>query len=572
LCFIRFDKLNSLLALSILTILIATPSISAQPSVKPTETKPATEKTGIPVVLMDETLFLIYDKVGPFTPEDRAKAITERLAKLIKDPLSQLDSITTFQGETTTDILAGDMVIMSVTDRDAKAVGRARQELAEEYAQIIRDSVEEIIKYTSVKSILIGIVLSLAITGVLIFIISLSQRFFPKIYTRLRAWHGIHIHAIKIQDFELLAADRITNIIIGLLKIIHLFIVLLMIYFYIPFVLSLFPWTRGLSGKLVGYILSAFSSVGRIIVSYLPNLFIIAVVVLVTYYITKFVHFIFTEIGKGTIRFPGFYKDWSEPTYKLARFMLIILAIMMAYPYIPGSDSSAFKGVSIFIGIVFSLGSSSSIANIIAGIILTYMRAFSIGDRVKISDTIGDVIERSLLVTRIRTIKNVNITIPNSMILGSHIINFSSSADNGMSLILHTTVTIGYDVPWRRVHELLINSAKLSQNILTDPAPFVLQTSLDDFYVSYELNAYTDKPNIMAKTYSELHQNIQDKFNEAGVEIMSPHYSAIRDGNQITVPEDYLPETYTPPTFRISPLERLINMINGKAKSNEGKE
>jgi small-conductance mechanosensitive channel len=564
--FMKFNKLNSLLALSILTILIATLSIYAQPSVKPAEIKPATEKTGVPVVLKDETLFLIYDKVGPFTPEDRAKAITERLAKLIKDPLAQLDSVTTSQGETTTDILAGDMVIMSVTAGDAKALSRTRQDLAEEYAQIIRDSVEEIIKYTSVKSILIGIVLSLAITGVLIFIISLSQRFFPKIYTRLRAWRGIHIHAIKIQDFELLTADRITNIIIGLLKIIHLFIVLLMIYFYIPFVLSLFPWTRGLSGKLVGYILSAFSSVGRIIVSYLPNLFIIAVIVLVTYYITKFVHFIFTEIGKGTIRFPGFYKDWSEPTYKLVRFMLIILAVMMAYPYIPGSSSSAFKGVSIFIGIVFSLGSSSSIANIIAGIILTYMRAFSIGDRVKISDTIGDVIERSLLVTRIRTIKNVNITIPNSMILGSHIINFSSSANNGMSLILHTTVTIGYDVPWRRVHELLINSAKLSQNILENPAPFVLQTSLDDFYVSYELNAYTDNPNIMAKTYSELHQNIQDKFNEAGVEIMSPHYSAIRDGNQITVPEDYLPETYTAPTFRISPLERLINRINGKGQ------
>jgi small-conductance mechanosensitive channel len=549
-----------------LSLLIATPSIYAQSSVKQVVPKTATEKIGVPVVLMNETLFLIYDKVGPFTPEVRANAITERLEKLMKDHLARLDSITIYRGETTTDILAGDMVIMSVTDGDAKAIGRTRQDLAEEYAQIIQDSIKKIIKDTSIRSIIIGIALSLVLTGVLIFIIGLSRRIFPKIYARLRSWRGIHIRAIKIQDFELLTADRITSIIIGLLKIIHLLIVLLMIYFYVPFVLSLFPWTRGLSGKLISYILSAFSSVGRIIVSYLPSLLIIAVIVFVTYYVVKFVRFLFTEIGKGTIRLKGFYKDWAEPTYKLVRFMFIILAVMMAYPYIPGSSSSAFKGVSIFIGIVFSLGSSSSIANIIAGIILTYMRAFSIGDRVKISDTIGDVIERTLLVTCIRTIKNVNITIPNSMILGSHIINFSSSANNGMSLILHTTVTIGYDVPWRRVHELLINSAKLTQNILENPAPFVLQTSLDDFYVSYELNAYTDKPNIMAKTYSDLHQNIQDRFNEAGVEIMSPHYSAIRDGNQITVPEDYLPETYTAPTFRISPLERLINRINGKGQ------
>ena len=162
--------------------------------------------------------------------------------------------------------------------------------------------------------------------------------------------------------------------------------------------------------------------------------------------------------------------------------------------------------------------------------------------------------KKTLLVTRIRTIKNVDITVPNAMVLSSHITNFSSSAQD-YGLILHTTVTIGYDAPWRQVHELLIAAAQATGNILEQPVPFVLQTSLDDFYVSYQINAYTDKPSVMARTYSELHQNIQEKFNEGGIEIMSPHYSTLRDGNQTTIPESYLPESYKQPTFRVSKVD-----------------
>ncbi|TFH49653.1 MAG: mechanosensitive ion channel, partial [Methanothrix sp.] len=193
---------------------------------------------------------------------------------------------------------------------------------------------------------------------------------------------------------------------------------------------------------------------------------------------------------------------------------------------------------------------SSAIANIVAGVILTYMRAFKLGDRVKIADTIGDVVEKTLLVTRVRTIKNVDITVPNAMVLSSHIINYSSTAEDD-GLILHTTITIGYDAPWRQVHELMIAAARATSNILETPAPFVLQTSLDDFYVSYQINAYTDKPSVMARTYSELHQNIQEKFNEGGVEIMPPHYATLRDGNMTTIPESYLPESYKQPPFRV---------------------
>jgi len=228
-------------------------------------------------------------------------------------------------------------------------------------------------------------------------------------------------------------------------------------------------------------------------------------------------------------------------------FMFIVI-----FPYLPGSDSPVFRGVSVFLGILFSLGSSSAISNAVAGLVITYMRPFTIGDRIRVGDITGDVIEKTLLVTRIRTIKNEEVTLPNSSLLSVHSINFSSSA-SGAGLILHTTVTIGYDVPWKKVHELLTKAASATSGVSRrdDRKPFVLQTSLDDFYVSYQINAFTEEAHKMAGIYSELHQNIQDKFNEAGVEILSPHYRAARDGNMTTIPTENLPSDYKAPQFQI---------------------
>ncbi len=320
--------------------------------------------------------------------------------------------------------------------------------------------------------------------------------------------------------------------------------------------LGFFPWTRGYAVIVYRFISTPVGAVTRGFVAYLPNLFFIAVILFVTYYLIKFTKLIFNEIGKGTISLPGFYRGWARPTFKIVRFLIIAFTAIAIFPYLPGAGSDAFKGVSLFLGVLFSLGSTGAIANIVAGVVLTYTRAFEIGDRVKISDTVGDVMDRTLLATYVRTTKNVDITVPNAMVLGSHIINYSTSAQTG--LILHTSVTIGYDVPWKQVHELLLAAARATENVEEDPAPYVLQTSLDDFYVSYELNAYTDKPRMMAKIYSDLHQNIQDMFNEAGVEIMSPHFSAVRDGHQVNIPQQYLPKDYAAPGFRFTPLQNLV--------------
>ena len=366
---------------------------------------------------------------------------------------------------------------------------------------------------------------------------------------KYESWKGTKIQPIKIKSIELLSAERTVEVLTLITKVLRFAIQLILLYFYITIVFSLFKFTETWASKLFGYILTPLSSVLNSFVSFLPNLFFIIVLVFVFRYIIRFVKFLFMEIHTGRIEFPECPRDWAMPTFKIVRFLILILAVIVIFPYLPGSDSPFFQGISIFVGVLFSLGSTSAVSNIVAGILITYMRPFKLGEKVKIADTMGEVVDKTLLVTRIRTNKNVDITIPNAMVLGSHIINYSSSAkDKG--LILHTTVTIGYDVPWRKIHELLISAANETEFILKEPKPFVEQTSLDDFSVSYELNAYTHNSGSMGGIYSQLHSKIQDKFNEAGVEIMSPHYNAVRDGNQTTIPQDYLPKEYQAPPFK----------------------
>lgn len=532
---------------------------------------PPAKPDGAPVVLDEDTLFVIYDQLGPFTPQERAQAIAERLARLAKDPFTRIYPITAVDRETTSELIYGELVVMTVTDRDALPTGKNRFELAKDYAAKIQVALAKSREQFTVRTLLIDAGLALLDTVILVILLVLFHKTFPKLYIKIEAWRGTGIRPIRIQRVELLSTDQIAAGLTGLAKAIRVAAVLVLFYVYLTTVLGIFPWTRGISAALFGAVLSTLDTIGHAFATYIPNVISIIVIVIVTRYIIKLIRLLFTGIERGAIAFAEFQRDWAQPTYKIVRFLVIVFAAIAIFPYIPGSQSEGFRGISVFLGLLLSLGSAVSISNIIAGVVLTYMHPFRLGDRVKVADTIGDVIEKGLLVTRIRTIKNVDVTIPNSLVLSNHLINFSSSAKN-LGLILHTSVTIGYDAPWKTVHELLISAARATTHILQKPDPFVLQTSLDDFYVTYEINAYTDQANLMATIYAELHQHIQDKFNEAGVEIMSPHYGQIRDGNQTTIPEQYLPKTYQAPAFRIGPLSTIFgNVTNpGSPKGESG--
>jgi len=527
--------------------------------------------TSAPVIFAEETLFVLYDKFGPFSPQERAKVIGDRLIQLSQDYTIPIDKIEVNDVEGIMILTAGISILMSVTDGDAQPLGLTRQEVAQDYANKIQVAVTKYREQVSVRSLLIDTGFALLDTVIFIAFLVAFYKLFPKLYEKILAWRGNYILPIKIQRVEVLSADQIASGLVSFAKGLRFVATLFIIYLWLTAALGIFPWTRGISNQLVGAVLTTLKAIGEAFVTFVPNVISIIIIIFVTRYIIKLISMVFTGMERGAISFSGFHREWTQPTFKIVRFLVIVFAAIAIFPYIPGSQSDAFRGVSVFLGVLLSFGSAGAISNIIAGVVLTYMNPFRDGDRVKIADTIGDVIGRTLLVTRVRTIKNVDISIPNSMVLGTHLINFSSVAKE-QGLILHTSVTIGYDAPWKTVHELLISAAKMTTHILKTPEPFVLQTSLDDFYVTYEINAYTDQANKMAVIYAELHQNIQDKFNEGGVEIMSPHYGTIRDGNKTTIPDQYLPKTYQAPGLRIENIGTWFNKpAEGSSPKGEAK-
>ena len=425
-----------------------------QTEVSPVVTVTPSALPDVPVVVGGRELFRLSTYVGSFSPADRAAAITGRIERLARDPMLRGFEVTVQPTDDGAAILCEGAILMVVTGADASVRGVSPVELAGTWARAITVAIREGHVPYNLRSLALGAGGALLATLILVLILKVLARVLPRASTRVDSWRGRHIPSLRIQKLEILSADRIADLLLVLVRLVRAAVVILCLYAYFPLVLGLFPWTKGLSHTLFGYLLTPLQAAGQAAVAFLPDLFFLVVIGVLTHYGLRGIRFVFREIGKGSIIIPGLGADVAEQTYKIVRFLILVFALIVAFPYLPGSDSKAFQGVSLFLGVLFSLGSSSAIANIVAGVILTYTGAFRLGDRVKIADTVGDVIEKTLLVTRVRTIKNVEITIPNGMVLSSHIVNYSAAARQ-TGLILHTTVTIGYDAPWRQVHDLL---------------------------------------------------------------------------------------------------------------------
>ena len=475
-----------------------------------------------PVLLDDTLLFEVYG-VMDYPADVRAGRIQERLEKIAADRRIRPQDIVMVEGEMVTFLNAGAERIMGIVDLDASTSGVPRQVLAQTYLEKIRAAVEKYRADRTTERFAQGVRRALLATALLLAAI-LALRLLRRALLRLiEARYHARIASLKFKSIELLRAERIWTVIVGAIRLLSLALGLVAAFAYLDYVLSLFPQTRLLSVRLLHYLLSPLAILGRSLIDLIPNLLFIAVVAVLTRYALKFLRLFFTEVRRGRIELSGFQPEWALPVYGLVRIAVVAFALVVAFPYIPGSASPAFQGVTIFIGAVISLGSTGIIGNLLAGYTLIFQRSFVLGDRVRIGEVIGDVVETSMLVTRVRTIKNEVVTVPNSAIVGGQVVNYSSLARKG-GLILHTTVTIGYDTPWRQVEALLIAAAERTPGILREPAPFVLQTGLGDFYVSYELNAYTDHAAHMDQMYADLHRNVLDSFNEYGVQITSPNY------------------------------------------------
>ncbi len=510
-------------------------------------------KSGLPVVFKKDTLFFVYSKIGPYKPADRVNTIHRRITSFMNDADFEPDSLYMLDSDMSTDIWWKDRVLFSVTDLDAKEENMSRKDLAQKEMDTVKKVLNKELKSKSLKNIL----LQAGLTILVILTLYLLIKYINKLFLWTKKWlinaRGRILKGIRFKGYEFLDTERELKVGLFLNNILRWVVIVIVLYLALPILFSIFPWTRGWAEKLFSYVLDPLTNVLSAFFNYIPNLFTIGVIYFVTRYVVQFVEFLAGEVEKGSLVISGFYPDWAKPTFGIVKVLMYAFMFIVIFPYLPGSDSPVFQGVSVFLGVLFSLGSSTAISNMVAGLVITYMRPFKIGDRIKIGEITGQVLEKSMLVTRIRTIKNEEITLPNATVLSGHTINYTTSAKE-LGLILHTTVTIGYDVPWPKVHELLIQSANDADGILKDEKrkPFVLQTSLDDFYVAYQLNAYTEAPEKMALTYSNLHQQIQDKFAAAGVEIMSPHFGAIRDGNTVNIPPDFLPKDYKAPSFNLN--------------------
>ncbi|MDE6279393.1 MAG: mechanosensitive ion channel family protein [Paramuribaculum sp.] len=494
---------------------------------------------GAPVVVEGDTLFTLYAESEAGSAFDRADRVIAKLAEIGRGEGLDRDSVRTTDYGRQTNIHYGKTVILSVTEQDALWEGMERDSLARHYAMILDNKIRDLKDDYNFFGMVKRVALFIFVLVAQYLLFKLTNYLFRKLRRRIIRFKRQRLQPIIIRDYELLNTRQIGRILIFLVNILRYLVLLTQLTFSVPVLFAIFPQTEKLAFTIFRYIFEPVKMVATSVVDYIPKLFIILVIWYCIKYIIKGIEYIAKEIENEKLKISGFYPDWAKPTFNIIRFLLYAFMIAMIYPFLPGSDSGVFQGISVFVGLIVSLGSSTVIGNIIAGLVITYMRPFKVGDRIKLDDTTGNVIEKTPFVTRLRTPKNEVVTIPNSFIMSSHTVNYSASARQ-FGLIIHTTVTIGYDAPWRQVHQLLINAARMTDGVVEHPKPFVLETELNDYYPCYQINAYIKDADRLGEIMSELHQNIQDVFNEAGVEIMSPHYYAGRDGSASTIPADYL--------------------------------
>ncbi len=382
-----------------------------------------------------------------------------------------------------------------------------KSDIVTEKEHIAKEKVTELDSVTSVTPLLpvakrikeerpflyrLGIALAIVVGQALL--LWIIWFFFKRLNTKIVTTGREKIKPFYINKFRVLSEKHVINLIEVVLKLVKYVVTAIQLFLTIPIIFSLFTATKDIASLLFGYILNPIKRIAIGMIEYIPNLFTIIIIITITRYVLKALKYFAAQITKGKLQLPGFYADWASPTLRILQVLLWAFTVAVIYPYLPGSESRAFQGVSVFIGIIFSVGSTSAIGNLVAGLVITYMRPFKLGDRVQIKEVTGFVVEKNLMVVRLRTHKNEYVTFPNVIILGSNIINYNTSSDEDEEgLIIYTEITFGYATPWQKIHDILISAALNTEYVQKTPRPFVLQTKLDDFYASYQINCIRKK-------------------------------------------------------------------------------
>jgi small-conductance mechanosensitive channel len=541
---LSFRQALVLLLLSCFLLLPAVVGAAEAPAAKAADESPLEELTA-PVVV-DGRVLLKVRGTSARPAEKRAQVISERIVALAADPGFKTEALRIVSEPNADVLMAGNRLVMSVFDADARIEGVDRQILARGALMRVREAVDAWRQDRAPATLQRNVLFALGATLVLVLALWGGVRLLRFLRGLLEKRLHQRIQDLQFRGFRIVGAQQLWGMLTGALSFLWTVAVLIAVYLYLSSVLILFPWTRGLAGSLVSLLVDPLRTLGLGFLQNVPKLAFLVILFIITRYLLKLIRLYFQNIADGSAVLPGFDPEWADPTYRLIRILLVAFMVIVAYPYIPGSGSEAFKGVSLFIGVLFSLGSSSLIGNLIAGYTMTYRRAFKIGDRVMIGTHLGDVEQVRLLVTYLRTTKNELVAIPNSMILNGEVVNYSTLAGKE-GLILHTTVGIGYETPWRQVEGMLLEAVERVPGLLREPPPYVLYKGLGDFCVTYEINAFCTDPQAMNRLYAELQRSILDLFNEYGVQIMTPAYEGDPEQPKVVPREQWYAAPARPP-------------------------
>ena len=499
---------------------------------QPVATPPEEHQAPVPLVFQGRTITSFRSHLAGLSPEERARTARRRLDSLRPPQLDAEVRVVEIADGCT--LLVGDTLAFSVVagDLDPRLSATPAQEAAAAKAKLVEALHTRAAMWSS-RARVLGVVYSIVATALFIVLVRLVVRARRAVLAWLEADSGRKQRYLALGGFDL--KTRLSGFLRAPSMVLSGLAVLTLIYIWVTFVLNRFPETQPVGHATRGFLLDLFARFGNGCRSALPGLLTAGVVLVIARLATLLLADFFKSVGNGTIVVRGLHRETAAATRSLVNAAIWLFAVVLIYPNLPGSGSAAFQGVSVFAGLMLTLGSAGLVGHMMAGLVLIYSRALSKGDYVTVGEVEGIVTEVGTLSTKIDNRRKEEFTIPNAVVVGSAIKNFSRmNREEGVPLM--TSVTIGYGAPWRLVHQMLLAATEKTKGLRRDPAPFVLQRALSDFFVEYELVARLDDPLQRPVVLSELHQNIQDAFNEQGVQIMVPHYEGQPD-RPVVVPK-----------------------------------
>ena len=476
----------------------------------------------VPLVFFNRPIVVLRARVVGRGPAERAEGARHTLDDLVSRGITGPVELRTFEAGTL--ITVGSRGVLALTPPDVdELAGETVDGAAAQASARMQTALNEAAEAHAPGRLIEACVVAAAVVLLALLALWGIERARRVIAAKLVNVAEQTIARSGIADVTALRASRVLDVERWLITATAVILDVLVIYATVGFVLRRFPYTRPWGESMRGFLLGTLWHLGLGVADAIPGLFTVAVIGVAARFLSRAVGVWFNAVEHGRLKPAWIYPETAQPTRRLATGLVWVFAIVVAYPYLPGSQTDAFKGVSVFLGLMVTLGSSGLVNQIMSGFTITYSRALRLGDFVRIGDVEGTVTHLGVLSTKLRTLRNEDVTVPNAVVVSQTTVDFSRYGDTA-GVFTPTTVTIGYDAPWRQVHAMLLEAAKRTAGIRREPAPLVLQAGLEDFYVKYMLLVCLERQDSRPIVLAAMHANIQDVFNEYGVQIMSPNY------------------------------------------------